>query len=621
MVLIRSLKRLAVTELFLTFIFLGIQLNLANACVLNSPLYRLKSDIARWSLELSSADSCLRSGSFGNVVVDALAVASAPKRGRLTVRGPSVSYNAASDFQRQDISLIVSGAASRISGVSDHSFTLARPVGFAASSPLTSAPISSLCGSSNGVVVSNAPTTNLCNAGTASAVMGTGPWYWSCAGSNGIPTSQCSALAPGGLSEIDGGPTYFSKFNSNSAWLNNQILLGGWEEQPQTSTEVGYDVAMGNNIYWHLSGGSVDYDVIRAAGMHIIAPSASPHTGSETVGWFGIDEPDLTLGPGSAPFNIKGCTTPKPCGYTAVRFYYTGQPSGIGILPYSIDGRVTYNGFGKGVLQFETPPEAARFLQWSDILGADEYWFTDNDAYGSFWGACQAAPSATSCTTGKGFNSAQAHLAANYESNVTRLRSVQKLNGESKPIVAAIETGCPFTNGKCVTSAQFTAAAWHALIAGARGIVWFQHNFSGPCLDFRTFQDGSNPSSPLYSCQIVPGETLHDLVQAVTTFNVEVASLKSVLLSPFADGYVTTTGLVSVMAKYYNNKFYVFAGSGRPGVPPPTDQSVTFSLAGFPNATASVVNEGRELNVVNGQFTDIFVDENAFHIYQINPKN
>jgi hypothetical protein len=623
-------------DLFLSLIFLGILSNLADACLLNGPRYRLESDTVRWSLELSRGESCNRGVRFNNVVVNTLMVASAPQTGRVTLQGPGFSYKPANDFQGRDFfSLIVSGTANKVPGISTIEVEVSafappshsQPAppsssGSAISSAPSPPPINNLCGSSSGVAAGGAPTTNLCSTGAASTVTGTGPWYWSCAGSDGGATAQCSTLVPGGLTQIDGGPTYFSKFNSNSAWLNNQILLGGWEEQPQTSAEVGYDVAMGNNIYWHLSGGSVGYGIIRAAGMHIIAPSSRSDTGSETVGWFGTDEPDLNLGPGSGPFNInKGCTTSTRCGYTAAQFYYTGQPSSDGTLPYPIDGRVAYTGFGKGVLQFETPSEAALFLRWSDILAADEYWFTDTNAYGSLWGACQAAPNATACTSGKGFTAAEAQLAANYEANVTRLRSIQTLNGLAKPIVAAVETGCPFTNGKCVTSAQFTAAAWHALIAGARGIIWFQHNFSGPCQDFRAFLDGSNPSSPLYHCQIVPGETLHDLVQAVTAFNIQVGSLNSVLLSPFANGYVTATGTVSVMAKYYNNRFYVFAGSGQPGTPPPTNQSVTFTLAGSPNATATVVNEDRAINVVSGRFIDTFRDANAVHIYQINPGN
>jgi hypothetical protein len=55
------------------------------------------------------------------------------------------------------------------------------------------APVNGQCGSANGKAVSSAPTSGLCSLGTASAVTGTGPWYWSCAGSNGGTTASCSA--------------------------------------------------------------------------------------------------------------------------------------------------------------------------------------------------------------------------------------------------------------------------------------------------------------------------------------------------------------------------------------------------------------------------------------------
>jgi hypothetical protein len=48
------------------------------------------------------------------------------------------------------------------------------------------------CGSS-ATATSLIPTTNLCSAGTPSAVSGTGPWSWSCAGSAGGTTALCSA--------------------------------------------------------------------------------------------------------------------------------------------------------------------------------------------------------------------------------------------------------------------------------------------------------------------------------------------------------------------------------------------------------------------------------------------
>jgi hypothetical protein len=54
-------------------------------------------------------------------------------------------------------------------------------------------PTDGACGSSNGGIFTTAPTTNLCSAGTASAVGGKGPWTWSCAGLYGGTTANCSA--------------------------------------------------------------------------------------------------------------------------------------------------------------------------------------------------------------------------------------------------------------------------------------------------------------------------------------------------------------------------------------------------------------------------------------------
>jgi C1A family cysteine protease len=54
-------------------------------------------------------------------------------------------------------------------------------------------PISGVCGSSNTLILISAPTTNLCTAGTASSVTGSGPWNWSCSGSEGGTTVSCGA--------------------------------------------------------------------------------------------------------------------------------------------------------------------------------------------------------------------------------------------------------------------------------------------------------------------------------------------------------------------------------------------------------------------------------------------
>jgi hypothetical protein len=49
------------------------------------------------------------------------------------------------------------------------------------------------CGAASGSTVSTAPTTNFCATGTASTIIGTGPWYWTCDGTNGGTSSMCTA--------------------------------------------------------------------------------------------------------------------------------------------------------------------------------------------------------------------------------------------------------------------------------------------------------------------------------------------------------------------------------------------------------------------------------------------
>jgi hypothetical protein len=73
-------------------------------------------------------------------------------------------------------------------------------------------PVNGACGSANGVAASSAPTSGLCHTGTASAVAGTGPWSWSCGGSNGGTTAQCSAPRV----TVSTGPTSRYHFTPNA---------------------------------------------------------------------------------------------------------------------------------------------------------------------------------------------------------------------------------------------------------------------------------------------------------------------------------------------------------------------------------------------------------------------
>jgi hypothetical protein len=53
--------------------------------------------------------------------------------------------------------------------------------------------INGQCGSSNGQYFSSTPTGNYCSSGSFSGISGSGPWSWSCIGSNGGYNVSCNA--------------------------------------------------------------------------------------------------------------------------------------------------------------------------------------------------------------------------------------------------------------------------------------------------------------------------------------------------------------------------------------------------------------------------------------------
>src|SRR5271166_2968178 len=65
--------------------------------------------------------------------------------------------------------------------------------------------INGACGSSNGASLTTAPTTNLCSAGVWGSVYGSGPWNWTCVGSNGGTPATCSATLSSASSGSGGG--------------------------------------------------------------------------------------------------------------------------------------------------------------------------------------------------------------------------------------------------------------------------------------------------------------------------------------------------------------------------------------------------------------------------------
>ncbi|MEI6214282.1 MAG: delta-60 repeat domain-containing protein [Desulfuromonadales bacterium] len=91
-----------------------------------------------------------------------------------------------------------------------------------------STPVDGVCGSAHGSSFAVAPAANLCSAGSASTVTGSGPWNWSCTGSNNGATASCSAsLQASGSSTgmVGDGFTVIASPSGNSSALTLSVTI------------------------------------------------------------------------------------------------------------------------------------------------------------------------------------------------------------------------------------------------------------------------------------------------------------------------------------------------------------------------------------------------------------
>ncbi|MFA6330185.1 MAG: carboxypeptidase regulatory-like domain-containing protein [Candidatus Micrarchaeia archaeon] len=109
------------------------------------------------------------------------------------VIGACGSSNGAAFYSAPSSGLCTAGSASALSGAGPWSWTCAGAYGGSTASCSSNLIVNGACGSSNGANVYSAPSSGLCNAGTASAVSGSGPWSWTCTGPYGGTTASCSA--------------------------------------------------------------------------------------------------------------------------------------------------------------------------------------------------------------------------------------------------------------------------------------------------------------------------------------------------------------------------------------------------------------------------------------------
>ena len=379
---------------------------------------------------------------------------------------------------------------------------------------------------------------------------------------------------PPRLRAVDGGPRYYRRFSNALPSNPSYFPIGVWLECVPGRSAVQRDKDAGLNLYVALCGPSqADYNRVKAHGMRALLQQDEWNGrgvtfNSAMAGWLLHDEIDMQMSP--------------EAGYAELQRIKSTLPA---------DRRLRYNNFGKGVLFWAKNVQAARYVNAVDVPSTDVYWFSDNNV-------CDFSEGGRLLTGGRrALTDSECHRASNYGAQVQRVRSLVAPRG-SKPVWNFVEVGHPASEDHWpgITPPQIRAAVWHSLIAGARGIIYFNHSFGGPCETQHALRE------PCYSSARA----------AVKGTNKQIKALARVLNAPFVTSGWSHNPATKAMVKWQGGHFYVFAGSAEN-----VAATGSFSIPCVGRAAARAVGEKRAIPIRGGSFSDSFADGNAVHIYRI----
>jgi len=148
-------------------------------------------------------------------------------------------------------------------------------------------PVNGSCGNSDGKTLSVAPTAAfLCSTGTASTVTGSGPWNWTCAGSNGGTTASCSAsLLPVTPAAVSKSKVFLSGTTPEAFTIaNSEVnIYGGSNREVITINSGVTNISLDQNIdRINLPGTTSDF-IFKQSGNLLVVYNAADTTGTTPV--------------------------------------------------------------------------------------------------------------------------------------------------------------------------------------------------------------------------------------------------------------------------------------------------------------------------------------------------
>jgi hypothetical protein len=373
-----------------------------------------------------------------------------------------------------------------------------------------------------------------------------------------------------------GGPAYYGQWSkaTRAGWTDPSFFpIAVFFGKPSHASSL---AAIGINTYMGAEHDGSPMSSITSKGISVLAQSewTAAEVGDDprVVGWHISDECDM---------GYSGCTEDwsRDNGEQGRLEVQRGYAASFRALN---DGRFLQANFGNGVLgTWWAPTTMDDHVGLVDATSVDKYAYTsphvgDLLRDSSFW------------PDGRDPASAGA-----YGWQQDRMESFMS-PAASKPNWVFVETAKPFLTedgARRITGDQIEGAVWNAIIHGAAGIAYFQHN--------------NDPACGMYSL-VECGEALR---RSVADVNASVRAMAPVINSP---SYAWSFGAgLETALKAHDGAAYILAmtdgGTG----------ARSFTLPAGMTGTVEVVGEGRTLRIENGSFTDSFASEQDHHIYRV----
>ena len=401
----------------------------------------------------------------------------------------------------------------------------------------------------------------------------------------GLLLTACTApmvkTSAQGVSELpkqpwEGGPQYWEQFPDAAAygWSDpGYFPIALWWGVFEDDAEVKWDKDHGINTYIVTNPESpTAYPLMEKHGMSWIG-GPLPGMNRDSPAWVGDfldDEVDGRFPPSEGQAELESIAGGLPDHQKFRYANYTNQ-----------------------VISWMDQPNAEKYVNaYTDAVSIDMYWYTasfcDHDP---FQGSVFLAPiEQKTCRT-----------ASSYGQTVVGLQERDATDQHLQALWNFVEL-VPIDGGYSLNPLQVKGAVMASLIAGARGIVWFNNSFGGEC----------ETGNAIRTAQYAPDWACSPNVEAMKQINSFTQQLAPVLNT---QSYEWNFGPgLRTMLKLVEDDAYVFAMTDG------TTGTRSLQLPeGVTAATAEVVGEGRTITIDGGKITDDFAEESTFHVYRIGP--